>query len=338
MIVKLKDVAKAAQVSEATASLALNGSSLVREETRNRVRKAAEELGYAPNAIAQGLARKRSKTIGLIVPDIESAYYGKVVRCVNDEVRNAGYGLILAISNDSPEAEKQIVDSFISQRVEGIIIVPMHRYNEALSYFKKIRKSGISCVFMTAHYPQVEAACVMADLEDGTYKLVKYLLDLGHRKIIFMGGPKKIVATSYRLEGYKGAFNERGLKVDESLLLEYERLDYEQGYDGTLNLIKAGVRADAIITINDSIALGVINAFRSNDIDVPGSISVAGYDNMIFSRISPVPITTVSQNIEQMSWKAVSLLLDQINNKIVSTEMLLIKTELVIRESTAARL
>lgn len=334
MVVKLKDIAKMANVSEATASLALNDSDVVKDETRKKIKKIAKELGYSPNAIARGLAKRKSETIGVIVPDIESAYYGKLVRFIDEYARKEGFNPVLAISNDDPNVEKNILNNFISQRVEGIIITPINRPNRDLSYLKNLDKIKIPYIFVTAHYPEIDSSYVMVDLEEGTYMLAKYLLDLGHRNIIMIGGSREVISTDYRVKGYIRAFEERNIKYSEKNFIECKRLNYEQAFQAANRLVKDGTGFDAIITINDMMALGVINALRENQISVPQEVSVAGYDNVIFSVISPVPITTVNQDIAKMSWSAVNMLVNKINRINVGIESILIKPELIIREST----
>lgn len=338
MVIKLEDIAKEAKVSVATVSLALNNSKLVKEETRNRIKKIAKDLGYSPNAMARGLAKRRSETIGLIVPDIESAYYGKLVRCIDEYVREMGYGLILAISNDKPDVERRIIKNFISQRVEGIIITPINKINHDVNYIKELNKHEIPYIFVTAPYPEIKAPCVMVDLEDGTYKLVKYLLNLGHRNIIFLAGSPKVVTTAYRINGYIKAFREADFEVDERNFIECSRINYEYACEITNKLLRDRQDIDAIITINDMMAVGVVNTLKEHKIRIPENISVAGYDNTLFSTISPVPVTTVSQDIEKMSWNAVNMLVNIIKNNDKKVESIFIKPELVIRESTGPKL
>lgn len=337
MTVNLKDVAKMAGVSEGTASLALNGSTVVKDETRDRVKRAAEVLGYSPNAYARRLAKSKSNMIGLIVPDIENVYYGKLVRYIDEAVRDAGYELILAISADKPKMEKQIVLNFISQRVEGIMIAPGNLGGADLSYMKNLKENNISCVFVTAHYPDVNEPYVMVDLEEGTYKLVNYLLDLGHRRIVFLAGMRNAIPTEYRIKGYIRAFSERGVPFSRENLIECQKVSYEEGYEIALKRLQSLEKIDAIIAINDGMALGVVNALRENGISVPSEISVAGYDNMIFSMISPIPITTVEQDVGRMAKEAVNMLGEMISGKPLQQENLMIKPELIIRESTGRK-
>lgn len=334
MIIKLEDIAKLAKVSKATVSLALNNSKLVNVDTRKRVIEIAKELGYTPNAIARGLVKQKSATIGLIVPDIESAYYGKLVKCIDESLRDAGYNLVLAISNDKPEIEAKIVHNLVSERVEGILIAPVNQYNGELDYIRQLDKHGIPFIFVSSHYDGVDKPYVMVDLEEGTYKLVKYLLDLGHRKIVFLTGSPKVPTTAYRISGYRKAFLEKKLEVDEAGLIECKRLDYEQACDAAKELLKNKSEIDAVITINDMMALGVINTFRNSGVEVPNEISVAGYDNVIFSIVSAIPMTTVSQDIRKMSRLAVEMMIDKLGNPESKKENVLIKPDLVIRDST----
>jgi LacI family transcriptional regulator len=334
MIVKLKDIAKRAGVSQATVSLALNDSPLVRVETAEHIKELAKDLGYQPNTLARGLARRRSGTIGLVVPDIESAYYAQLIRHIDDATQRAGYKLLLAISNDSLQKERSILGGFLANKVEGVLIAPINKEQDDLTYLEALKMHGTPLVFTSAYYPGVNAPFVMTDLAEGTYLLVKYLLSSGHRKIAFLCGSKRVSTTYLRLEGYARAMQEFGLKVDPSAYLECRAVDYDQGYKAAVDI--AARRPDAIITMNDMMALGVINALLSLNIRVPEDISVAGYDNNIFSRISFVPITTVAQDLKSLGRYSVAML-----QKILQGEEIVagqkLEPKLVIRQSTAIK-
>lgn len=336
-MIRLKDVAKKAGVSEATVSLSLNNNKMVKDETRERVKQIAKELGYTPNSLARSLVKQKSGTIGLIVPDIESAYYGKLVRCIDEQVREAGYSLLLAISDDKPSIERKITQKLISDRVEGLFIVPVNQENTEITYLKQLNQHGIPLVFVTANYPDVEVPYVMVDLEEGTYRLVRYLLDLGHRDIVFLGGSPAVITTAYRLKGCIRAYDERQLNWIPNQFIECKRINYQQACEITEKLIRSGRKMDAIITINDMMALGVTNSLTRQNIRVPEDVSVAGYDDIIFSTISAIPITTVRQDIEQMSMQAVNLLMQGIQNNSQEKGGILIKPELIIRDSTGLR-
>ncbi len=337
MPIKLKDIAKKANVSEGTASLALNGSKLVNALTREKIIRISKELKYLPNAMAKGLAKSKSNTLGLIIPDIEDAYYSRLVRFIDENIKNAGYNLVLAISNDNPETEKKIIKNFICERVDGIIIAPVNHNNLDIRYLADLEKHHIPHIFVTAFYPNLDASYVMSNLEEGSYKIVKYLIELGHRDIYFLVGPRlDVVSSEFRINGYMRAFKEYGLEVDIRFIVDCTRYDYDFAYEATERIIRSN-KPDAIITINDTMALAVINALKANGLSVPQDISVAGYDDMFFSTISSVPITTVKQDILKISRNAVDILLRKIESASMENEKILIKTELIIRDSTGVK-
>ncbi len=326
-----------AKVSVATASLAMNGSPRVKEETKRRILTLAEEYGYTPNAMAKGLARRRSGVIGLVVPDIESAFYGKLVSCIDENVRDAGYSMILSTSNDQQDIERKIIQNFVAERVEGVLLAPVNKKNLDMTHMDHLDKHKVPCVFVTSKYPQVDKPFVMVDLEEGTYRLVSLLLETGHRNIHFLCGSRHVITTSYRISGYERACRDKGLNVDPTCFIECNRLNYDHAYETTERLLRSHSTIDAIITINDMMALAAANAIIASGKRIPTDISVAGYDNMIFSRISPVPITTVMQDIELMSRNAVDLLFRIINNGTPDPSAVMLRPELIVRESTAMK-
>jgi LacI family transcriptional regulator len=337
MTVKIKDIAKKAGVSEATVSLSINNSPLVKEETKIKIKDIAIELGYVPNAVARNLAKSQSKTIGLIVPDIENIYYGKLVKHIDENIREAGYDTILAISNDKSSIERQSINKFISQKVEGVIIAPINQVNNDVKYLDLLEQHGIPLVCATSYYPGVSLPFVMVDLEEGTYRLVRYLLDIGLRNIAFLCGSKAVITTSMRIEGYIKAFTERGLIYDDNNFIECSKIDYDEACEVAEKLLRSGRDIDAIISINDIMALGVLNVLKANKIKVPGDISLAGYDNVIFSSIASVAITTVNQDIKSISKNAVNMLFNKIKGIDNVNEKMFLKPELMIRESTGAK-
>jgi len=334
MTVRLKDIAKMANVSEATVSLALNDSNLVNKHTKQRIKKIASESGYTVNALARSLVKKSNKTIGLVVPDIENPYYSQLVKYLDLYIKEAEYNLILAISNDKLEEEKSIINNFISERLEGIIIVPINNINNNIEYIKQLDDNNIPFVFSTSHYPDIAAPYAMVDLEDGMYKLVKYMLDLGHRKIFFICGYTKVLTTYLRLNGYKKAFKERDLVPIEDFIIECPRVNYDYAQNAAMNIIKRNVTFDAVVAINDLMAIGILNVFKMSGLNIPEDVSLAGYDNTVFSSIASIPITTVNQNLKLISRHTVDMLFNEINNRGVLLDNVLIKPELIIREST----
>ncbi len=333
-MIKLKDVALLAKVSEATASLVMNKRPGVNERTRERVLKAAKELGYTPNSIARGLAMRKTNTIGLVVTDIENPFFGTCTRCIDENTRNENYNLILSVSNDDLYLEEQIIYNFIGKRVDGIIIIPTHMLRSDLSYFEQLEKHNIPYVFSTTFYPGIKSDCVMTDLEEGSYQLTKYLIELGHRKIFFLVSNNRNVAISkLRIDGYMRAFKEADFPVNEKWIVSCRRNDFYSGYYSSLKAVRQE-KPDAIMAINDIMALGAKRAIIELGYKIPDDISVAGYDDVIFSTIPEIPLTTVRQDIPQICRKTVNILIDKMNDKNTTNKIHKIRPELVLRKST----
>ena len=306
---KLKDVAKFAGVSEATASLVMNGRPGVNVKTREKVLAIAKQLAYTPNNIARGLAMRKTNTIGLVVTDIENPFFGNVTRCIDEETRTKGYNLILSVSNDDILLENEIIYNFIGKRVDGVIIIPTHMPRKDISYFEQLDKHEIPYVFSTTFYPGIKCDCVMTDLEEGSYQLTKYLIELGHRNIMFLASHYREVAISkLRIEGYTRAFKEAGLKFNEKLIVNCRRADFQSGYSTALEIFRLQ-KPDAVITINDIMALGAKRAVKESGCKIPDDVSIAGYDDVIFSSIYEIPLTTVRQNIAQICIETVNILI-----------------------------
>lgn len=335
MATTIKDIAKSLNLSEATVSLALNNNPLVNVKTKERVLKAAKELKYYPNMMAKGLATNKSNTLGIIVPDINIVFYADILRAIDEVVGKAGYSLLAAMSNNDPAAEEAIIRTFISKRIEGVIAVPTNKQTKSLAaYQKALSDYNIPLVYITSLYTIDGIRYVMGDLEEGTCMLVNHLIDLGHREIVFIGGDRTVPVTALRIEGMRKAFQMRGLPFREENLIECDDIHYEQAVLATQALI--GRRRDftAVCSINDEMALGVLNTLQGSGIRIPEDVSVVGYDNTIFSRVSSVGITTVDSDIAETCRQAVDMLFRIINEEEIDEPHVMIKPTMVERQSS----
>lgn len=326
MAIRIKDVARAAGVSEATVSLALNRSSLVNQKTGQRIRALAKEMGYAPNPYAKKLALQKSGVVGLVVPDIENVYYAGLVRHINRFMRAAGYGLSIAISENQPRMEADILDEMIRNRVEGVLLAPMNVKSERKDHFERLERAGIPLLFVTARYEGVEANCVMCDLEKGMRELVKHLMERGCTHPVLLTGPEGVQALDERVRGF--------LRVAgaEALVERLDEVSYSAACRSVEQLLWRGIRFDALLCVNDLMALGAMNILEAHGCKVPDQVSVCGFDDVVFSRITEMPITTACQPLEQLAREAVF----QIERAMIGGEMqnILLDTRLVIRKSS----
>ena len=334
MQITIKDVARMAKVSVATASMAINGKDGVNEKTRLKVLDAAQKLDYHPNHFAKSLIANRSLAIGLIVTDITNPYFGAIVKNIQKEVENIGYDLLLGISNDKLENEKKSTEYFLSRNVEGLIIVPAHVHEKEieLSHLYNLKRLGIPFVFITTYYKGIPGDFVMTDLEKGSYELTKYLIKNGNKKIYFISGYKELLLSSLRIKGYKKAYEEFNLAYSDEWIIE-SYPDFINGYNVTKKIIEKDI-PEAIITVNDLLAIGALKCLKDNGIKVPDEVSVAGYDDLLFAAIAETPLTTVRQPIEDICKNSVRILMERINQQNSLENRMFLEPELVIRKST----
>lgn len=333
--ITIKDVAKTAQVSVGTASMALNGKQRVRQRTREKVLAVAEQLGYHPNKYARLLNSKQTMVVGLIITDITNPFFGIIIDLVQEELARRGYDIFLGITKGSITKEQRIIKKCIEMKADAIIIVPSHKQAPDTAHLQNLRSRRIPFCFITAYYTDVCAPCVMTDLGEGSYLLAKYLLERGHRKIKYIIANRVFPESNLRAEGFIRAYRETGTPFSPDFLVISEP-SFQGGYSSTSDIIKKDL-PDAILAMNDIMAMGVLKKLKEHAIRVPEDISVAGYDDLIYASLLETPLTTVQQPMEQMCRKAVELILSKIEKPDDINEKILISPRLVIRASTAGK-
>ena len=202
--------------------------------------------------------------------------------------------------------ENTILVNFIGKRVDGVVVVPSLAPRTEHSCYEKLAKHRIPFVFSMTLYPGVKVDCVMTDLEEVSYELTRYLKDLGHRRIVFLvSGWTDVPVSSLRIRGYMRAFRESGIRFENDWILPCRHTDFVNGYETTLTFPKDHT-PDADIAINDITALGAKRAVKELGYRIPKYISLAGYDDMIFSSIPEIPRTTVKQDISGIAAETVN--------------------------------
>jgi LacI family transcriptional regulator len=331
---KLKDVAKLAGVSEATASMALNNRIGIKKDTQKKVLEAAKRLNYVPSSIARGLTSKSTRNIGLVVPDIENPFFGSLTKYIDYYAKEADYSLILSISDENPEKEDKIINNLISKRVDGIVIVPTSIPRQSIPYLDSLKEHQIPFIFSSSYYPGQEENCIYTDYEKGSYQLTKYLLELGHSDIWVLSSEfSEIAFSSLRIKGYMRALSEAGISFNENAIQKCKRTDFASGYATTKRMLTEK-KPSAIIAINDLLALGAKQAVLDMGLSIPKDISVAGYDDVLYSYLSEIPLTTVRQNIPEICKIAMEILISRIEKKTQFDFNRIIEPELIIRKST----
>jgi DNA-binding LacI/PurR family transcriptional regulator len=327
------DVANALGLSTMTVSRALNRRPNVDDETRALVFKTAKRLGYSPNDIAKSLALNKTDIIGVVVPEISHSFFPEAIRGIEEVTYEAGYQLILTHSAEIALRERNAIQTLESKRVDGILISTAQDITDSQLY-EKIIRVGVPVVFFDRCIRGIGATCVSIDDEESSHTITGHLLDHGYRSIGHLAGPQKISVGRERLIGFRRAMADRGVPVDETLIVECGF--QESGGYAAMNLIldrPAEERPQAIVAVNDPTAFGAMKAIHERGLKIPGDIAVVGFSDDIRASSMPVPLTTIRQPAYMLGKLAAEKLLAFIDGKSSGPEELVVKTELVIRSS-----
>ncbi|KRB36691.1 LacI family DNA-binding transcriptional regulator [Microbacterium sp. Root180] len=334
MSVSVKDVAALAGVSVGTVSNVLNRPDKVAPTTVERVQSAIAQLGFVRNDAARQLRAGRSRSIGLVVLDVRNPFFTDVARGAERRAATDGLSILLGNSDDDPARESDYLDLFEQQRVHGVLITPV---DEISGRLERLRTRGIPAVLVDRLSEGAEFSSVSVDDVSGGYLAVRHLLDIGRRRIAFVGGPEHVRQVADRLEGARRAVAEEpdaALEVVETSALSVlegravgERLR-SRGPDG---------RPDAVFAANDLLAVGVLQALvMLGSVAVPGDVAIIGYDDIDFSAVTVVPLSSIRQPSELIGRRAVELLLAEVDGA-AEREQVVFQPELIVRDSTRAR-
>ena len=307
--VTLKDVAKAAGVSYATVSRALSGSSQIGSETRERVLKLCDEMGYTTNFVARSMVTKRTNLIGLVVPSVDNQFMSELAYHAEVSARSHGYNIMLCDSGPDLRQEKTVVKLLLGRQVDGILIVPQSsRSYEGLKPYL----DQTPTVFLSENLRDQPQSYVAVDNSRGTYLGTQYLYELGHRDILYFG-QRQSTTHQLRAEGYLKACQELGL-APRYFNSEYTRSSIQGGYQLAKELFQKPLDYTAIFASTDSNALGVLTAADELGIDIPGRLSLIGFDNISATALSRIDLTTIDQPKKAMAVQAVDMLRDKIEH------------------------
>jgi LacI family transcriptional regulator len=325
-MISIKDIAEICRVSPMTVSRALNNSKEISKETKEKILKVCDEMGYRPNSAARSLVSNKTNMIGLIVPDITNQYYSYVSKGVSSYLEEHGYGLILCNSDRNRENEKRYMDFLTQRRVDGIILLPLSSKYEDY----KMLTNTVPFVQVDNYINGLEASFIGNDNYEGSRKIVSHMLKQGYKRIGLILSTKNSTASNERFKGYVDVLEENCQSIDTDIIIN-TNATFEDGYTYAESLIKKKV--DAIFAINDTVALGVIKYCYNNDIKLPQDLGVAGYDDIEQASMLPVPLTTIHQRKLTLGRTAASVLIEEINNNIAVKQKIILQPELIIRKS-----
>jgi len=329
--VGIKDIAADAGVSIATVSHALRNPGRVSEATREKVLAAADRIGYTPNRLAASLRTARSGNIVVIIPDVSDSFNSGIIAAIEQVAHERGYSVLLGDTRGSAAREREFAAMTRSRQADGIILMSHRLPFSPRELAGRLPPIVNGCEFTGNEDIPLVAIDDAAAARDAT----RHLLDGGHRHIAVITGDMASTSTRERLRGYRAAMAESGLAEDEGLLVQ-GGYSLEAGERAAEQLLLRKRRPSAIFCFSDDIALGCMYTLRQNGFDVPGDISVIGFDDIPFARYSAPPLTTIAQPTEAIGKACASLLLDLIDGKAPEATRQILPHRLVVRESTRA--
>jgi len=322
---RLEDVASKAKVSVSTVSRVVNGFESVKPSTRKRVMAALEKMNYRPNLQARELVAGKSKTLGVIVSNLENPFFVEIFHSLERLAYAAGYELLVGNTNYEPARLEACIDLFLGRRVAGLAIIVSELLDPNL---KQLAQADIPVAAYDAQLAGKRRTAVHFDYGKGMRLLVRHLYELGHRSMAYIGYPLQLGPTEDRRDAFIAAAKE--LSIQQRYLAVEEQSGFVAGREAARQLLDSGFAPTAILCVNDLFAMGVLRELRNRNISVPGQISVAGFDNIEIAEFSSPSLTTVNiprDRIASMLFRSLSVTDEQ-------PSKFLIDPELIVREST----
>jgi len=336
--ISLKEIARLAHVSHPTVSRALKDSPLISQVTRDRIQKIASEYGYRPNRNARSLVTQRSNLIGCVVSDIADPFIGEVIRTVEQVAAEHDYSILLTNSGGDPECEMRAVRSLIERSIDGVIVIAAMAGGATSPSFSE---RNIPIVLINNHHPGNLVHSIGVDNSSGANLIVRHLIELGHRRIGYIGNRFGGEADKDRIRGYRAALRKANIPLPAELVVHTDS-SLDGGFCGMQQLLSLITRPTAVFCFDDITALGAYRAIRCANLRVSKDISVAGFDDLFFSSYLDPPLTTIGQPMREMGERSMKLLLDLLapsrNGKKAKKTQTVIPGTLMIRESTSAPL
>lgn len=336
MAVTIREVATRAGVSPMTVSRVINESPRVSPDTRRRVVAAISELGYVPNRLARGLIRRKTGTLGLIVPDVANPFFTLVVRGVEEVAWRAGFHVILCNTHGDLERERGYIEDMLAFQVEGLLIAPVG--DKSRPHLRVLTRNKVPFVLIDRSIAGFEADLVQGDSVAGARRLVEHLIALGHRRIAMIVEPVEVSTSRDRLQGYRDALEGAGIELRPELVAETSAVETTGAREATLRLLDLTEPPTAIFAVNNVAAVGVAEAARSRGMQIPGDLALVCFDDIEHvAKLYPF-LTVMAQPADTFGTIATQLLLDRIAGRVGERRRIVVlPADFTVRASCGAR-
>ncbi|AIF43175.1 catabolite control protein A [Virgibacillus sp. SK37] len=330
MNITIYDVAREANVSMATVSRVVNGNPNVKPTTRKKVLATIERLGYRPNAVARGLASKKTTTVGAIIPDISSIFFAELARGIEDIATMYKYNIILSNSDQNKDKELQLINTMLEKQVDGIIFMGGDITEEHVQQFKT---SSVPVVLAATYDENEDIPSVNIDYEEAAYEATKFLIEQGNNQPAFVSGQEDTHISLLKYNGYQRAIEESGTKVNEERIVKGD-YSYDSGIEAINHLLQLEEKPTAVFVASDEMALGVIHGAQDKGYKVPEDIEVFGFDNTRLATMVRPTLSTIVQPMYDIGAVAMRLLTKFMNKEEVTDQKVVLPHRIEKRNST----
>ncbi|WP_027965422.1 LacI family DNA-binding transcriptional regulator [Halalkalibacillus halophilus] len=324
----IQEVARKAGVSSATVSRVLNNTTAVSSTTRIKVEKAIEELKYAPSMLGRNLRNSESRLLLVLIHTFSNPYYTEIINGIEDYSIANGYNILLCETDSNASRETTFLNMVKNKLADGMISMNPTVDLEKLTGLAE--KHPI--ILCSDYYETMEIPYVAIDNEAAAYKAVKHLIKLGHEKIAFINFDERILYARQRRKGYERALNEFNIPIQDQWIYNSQGLEFHNGVQAMRKFLQLEEKPTAVFAVSDTLAIGALKETNERGLNVPDDMAVVGFDNISFSNMTNPTLTTVSQPMYNMGYKAAEMLIDSIKGQPV--ESVIMDYELVMREST----
>lgn len=331
MAATMKDIARRTGLGLATISSYFNGGN-VREKNRKKIEEAIEELHYEVNEVARGLKTNATKTIGVVIPELNNVFCSEIITGMEDVLRSHGYATIICDCRTDRKLEKEAVEFLTRKRVDGIINMPV---DVSGTHLKAFDRTGKPIVIIDRKIQGLSCDSVLVDNERAAEDAVEFLMENGHRNIGIIVGPQEIFTAQERLKGYYAAHEKRGIPVQESLIYHGDYI-IQGGVKGLEELVKKNPQMTAVFVTNYEMTMGAVIGINELGIHMPKELSMIGFDNLQFARACSPKLTIVSQPTEAIGEKVAQMILSRLGvgeETEEKTVTLKLQTEIIMGKS-----
>ena len=331
--ITIYDIAKALKISPSTVSRGLNNNPIVNIKTRKKIKKIAEEMGYRQNIIASNLRKKKTNTIGVIIPRFNSYFMSTVISGIEKIANKKGYNLIISQSQESYSKEINNINTMYNSRVDGLL-VSLAYDTENMDHFNLFIKKNIPLIFFDRVYECPNCINITINNKKAGYEATKHLIKQGCKRIIYLSGNLKRNVYNDRYEGYKKALNDSNITLDKKCII-INMLTEETGIEAAEIILKMKQRPDGIFATNDTSGVAAMYQLKKAGLKIPGDIAVVGFNNNPISRVIDPNLSTIDYPGLKMGEIAAKTLINKLENNI-KNEMkpIVLKHELIKRESS----